>query len=57
MPVLIKCKVCQKDFHSPIQFDKASFEEPSNTITGLSTNCSNCGQAAVYDKSDMFFSE
>ena len=51
----VRCKNCQEAFHSPIQMDEASFNNPTNQLINNSYQCSHCGQMRVYDKADHFF--
>jgi DNA-directed RNA polymerase subunit RPC12/RpoP len=49
------CKACGQKFPSPIQMDKASFDDPSNRLENNSYQCPHCGESRGYDKSDLFW--
>jgi len=49
----VKCKSCTKDFFSPIQMDKESFE--TSSLKNNSFQCPGCGKMNSYNKEDMFF--
>jgi hypothetical protein len=51
--LMVKCKVCGKEFLSPIQLDRSSFE--SSTLGNNTYQCPD-GHRASYDKGDHFFS-
>ena len=49
----VKCKSCAKDFFSPIQMDKKSFE--TSFLKDNVFPCPNCSKTNSYNKEDMFF--
>jgi DNA-directed RNA polymerase subunit RPC12/RpoP len=49
----IKCKVCGKQFPSPIAMDRTSFQ--TATLTNNGYQCPSCGQMRSYDKADHSF--
>ncbi len=53
----IKCSNCGNDFLCPIQMDRGSFEESSNTVTDMQTNCPQCNFVGTFNKDDFFFGE
>lgn len=56
MGIYFKCKICGGEHPSPIAFgDKESFE--SSGISGNSFDCPKIGEAAIYNKEDMFWKE
>jgi hypothetical protein len=56
MPVKVRCPQCQTEFNSPVQFDKASFENPTNVVTEIGTFCPK-GHPMTFEKSDMHWSD
>jgi hypothetical protein len=50
--LIIDCPVTHKPVPTGISTDKASFEDPTNVLTGNSVSCPHCGQNHVWDKKD-----
>lgn len=53
--LLIKCPSTGKDVPTGFTMDRASFEEPTNTIENCSVPCPYCRQVHVWSKADAFF--
>lgn len=53
----VKCKNCGEEFIAGIQFDRASFADPSNRIGRGTEQCRHCGSSASYEKADYHFVE
>jgi predicted RNA-binding Zn-ribbon protein involved in translation (DUF1610 family) len=57
MPLIVKCKSCGFEHPSVYQMDRASFEDPSVTMTNHNEGCPQCGNISTYDKPDYSFTE
>lgn len=53
----LTCKACGTEFVAGIQFDRRSFEDPTNRIGRGSEQCRYCRQSRDYEQSDYHFAE
>ncbi len=55
MPLMVKCKSCDKIFVSQLQMiDTSNWHKPIIS-SGISQDCPDCGKKAIYNKEDHFF--
>jgi len=57
MAVYFRCPSCGGNHKSPIQFDKKSFEDPTNIIKNSAVNCPTNRVMVTINKEDMFWKE
>lgn len=57
MPALMaKCKTCGTETRMGLSLDATTFNEPSNDLPGLSTDCPN-GHFHNYEKDSLYLEE